>query len=271
MAMQLIPIPGAQLEVADWGFGEAIVLVQTALGADELLPLAHQPALAGYRKLLYHRRGYAGSSPADGPGSVVRDATDCRALLTALGIERAHIVGYSYSGAIALQLAAAAPECVHSLILLEPPPVHAPSAPEFRAVNDRLIERRRAEGPEAALDEFLTLVIGRDWRRAVEEHVPGAAAQMQQDVATFFDADLPALLDWEFSVVAARRIGCPVLHIGGTESGQFFADVRDLILDWLPHAEDVMIQGADHTLALTHAPEVADALVAFVRRHAIGQ
>ena len=37
-----------------------------------------------------------------------------------LGLERAHVVGHSYGGAIAVQLALEAPSLVHSLVLLEP-------------------------------------------------------------------------------------------------------------------------------------------------------
>jgi pimeloyl-ACP methyl ester carboxylesterase len=270
MATQLVSVRDAQLEVSDWGSGEPVVFIQTALTADELRPLANEAVLRdGYRKVLYHRRGYAGSSPVDGPGSIARDAADCRALLAAMDIERAHIVGLSYSAAVALQLAADAPGCTHSLVLVEPPPVHTPSAPEFRAANDRLIEVRRAQGPVVALDDFLTIVIGPDWRDAVEGHVAGAAAQMERDTVTFFDTDLPALLDWHFGVADARRIACPVLHVGGTDSGPWFAEVRELALSWLPQAEDAVIDGADHSLALTHASEIADAVVAFMRRHPI--
>lgn len=265
-----VPVPGAELEVFDWGSGEPVVLVQTALTADELRPLANQPVLEhGYRKILYHRRGYAGSSPTQGPGSIVRDAADCAALLDALRIDRAHVVGLSYSGAVALQLAADAPGRVHSLALIEPPPVHTPTAHEFRAANDRLIQARRERGLEAALDEFLTQVIGPGWRRVVEEQTPGASIQTERDAATFYDTDLPALLDWRFGRDQVRRITCPVLYLGGTDSGRWFAEVRELILDWLPQAEDVLIDGADHSLALTHATAVAETLVAFLQSHPI--
>jgi pimeloyl-ACP methyl ester carboxylesterase len=270
MATRLMPVGDAELEVSDWGSGEPVVFVQTALTADELRPLASEPVLRdGYRKILYHRRGYAGSSRADGPGSVARDAADCHALLSAMEIDRAHIVGLSYSAAVGLQLAADAPACAHSLALLEPPPVHTSSAPQFRAANDRLIQVRRTQGPAIALDDFLTTVIGPDWRVVVEGQVAGAAAQMERDTVTFFDSDLPALLDWRFGPADARRIACPVLHVGGTDSGLWFAEVRELVLSWLPQAEDSMIDGADHSLALTHAPEIADTLVAFMRRHPI--
>jgi pimeloyl-ACP methyl ester carboxylesterase len=270
LSMRVVPVDGADLEVSDWGSGEPVIFVQTALIADELKPLATQPMLeGGYRKILYHRRGYAGSSPDDGRASVVRDAGDCRALLSALRVDRAHIVGLSYSAAVGLQLVADSPACVHSLTLVEPPPVHTASAPEFRAANDRLIETRRTRGAKAALDDFLAIVIGLDWRSDVEGHLPGAVAQMERDTATFLDADFPALLAWRFGVAEARRISCPVLHIGGTDSGPWFAEVRELVLSWLPQAADVVIDGADHSLALTHTRAVADAVATFIRDHPI--
>ena len=88
----------ATLEVDVRGSGEPIVLIQTALVADEFVPIASRPVLRdNYTIVLYHRRGYAGSSPIQGPGSIVRDAIDCRRLLAELRIDRAHVVGVSYS------------------------------------------------------------------------------------------------------------------------------------------------------------------------------
>jgi hypothetical protein len=86
---------------------------------------------------------------------------------------------------------------------------------------------------------------------------------------TPFATDLPALLDWRFSGEDGRRITQPVLYLGGTASGPWFAEVRQLVLGWLPHAEDMMIPGADHSWALTHVPHVAVEIAAFLQRHRI--
>lgn len=267
--MRLIDIGGIELEVRDTGTGEPVVLVQTALTADELVPLADGLVTGGFRTIVYHRRGYAGSGPVQGRGSVVLDAADCRDLVGVLGLGPVNIVGYSYSGAVGLQLAADAPEQVHTLTLIEPPPVHVPASAEFREANDRLLTARREHGPGPALEEFLSLVIGSDWHTEVERRLPGATAQMRQDRTTFFDTDLPALLSWKFDADDARRVTCPVLHVAAGESGPWFAQVRDLILEWLPHAEDVVIDGADHSLALTHATEISDVLIEFLRRNPV--
>ena len=264
---RFVAVPDGELEVLDVGSGEPIVFVQTALTADELMPVADDPALGAYRRILYHRRGYAGSSPVDGEGSIVRDAGDCVALMAGLGVDRAHVAGVSYSGAVALQLAVDAPDRVQTLVVVEPPPTHVPSADEFRAANDRLIRQRQDAGPAVALRDFMDLVVGPGWRETAEGQLPGSVAQMERDVATFFDYDLPALLSWSFSRELARLIRCPVLHIGGTESGPWFAEVRSLVLDWVPHAEDVLLEGADHSLALTHSSPVARAMADFLNRH----
>jgi pimeloyl-ACP methyl ester carboxylesterase len=270
MTARLVAIADGELEVRDWGAGEPVVFVQTALTADELLPMARAPALAtGYRKVVYHRRGYAGSSPAAGVPSIAGEAADARALLDALEIERAHIVGVSFSSAIALQLAADAPECAHSLTVAEPPPVHGSHGSEFRAANERLLRIRRDHGVRAALEEFLTLLVGASWRDEVESDLPGAVAQIERDAATFFDTDIAALLDWQFGPAPAARIRCPVLYVGGSDSSAWFAEVHDVVLGWLPHAEDAVIQGAGHSLELTHPSETAEVLAAFLRRHAM--
>jgi 3-oxoadipate enol-lactonase len=267
----LVEVADTELEVVDWGAGEPIVFIQTALTADELLPLAQEAALEdGYRKVVYHRRGYAGSGRVSGPGSIHRDAADCLALLSAIGIETAHIVGVSYSGAVALQMAADAPESVQTLTVIEPPPVQTPSSPRFRALNDQLIRSRQERGADAALDEFMGLTIGPNWQEgAGGQYSLATLAQINSDMITFFDTDLPALLAWEFGRADAGRIACPVLHIGAGDSGPFFAEVRELILDWIPHAQDVVIDGADHWLAVTHTLEVAEALGAFLRKHPV--
>jgi pimeloyl-ACP methyl ester carboxylesterase len=265
-AVSTAAVEAARLEVLDAGSGEPVVFIQTALTADELFPVADR-LRDRFRTIVYRRRGYGESTPAAGPGSIALDAADCCTLLEVLRTPQAHVVGFSYSGAVAMQLAADAPDRVHSLTLVEPPPVHVPSAPEFRAANEQLFAARRARGLDAALEEFLTQVIGPHWHADMERLLPGSVEQMRRDSRTFFDVDMPALLTWRFSAEDANRIKCPVLHVGGTDSGPWFAEVRRLILDWFPDAEDVVVDGADHSLAITHTAQVAAALNSFMRRH----
>ncbi len=250
------------------GSGEPLLFIQTALTADEFVPVATRPVLVdSYQAIRYYRRGYGRSSPVQGPGSIVRDATDCRNLMDALDLEQAHIVGVSYSAAVALQLAVTDPTRLHTLTLIEPPPVQVPDAGEFIAANHQLTELYRSAGSGVALDYFLTRLIGPDWRTELEEHLPGAVRQAERDADTFFATDLPALLSWEFHATEAKTIRSPTLYVGGTDSGPWFAAVRQLMSDWLQPEQAVMIEGADHNLAVTHPAPIADAICNFVARH----
>lgn len=264
-----VPVGDARIEVAVQGAGDPVLLIQTALLAEELRPLCRESALAGHRLIRTHRRGYGGSSQVTGIRPITAEAADCVALLDALGVERAHVVGLSYSSTIAMQLAVDAPHRVHTVSLIEAPPLHVPSAAEFRAANDELAVARAAHGAVAALDLFQRRLLGPDWRAEVERAVPGAVAQMTRDAGTFFDSDCPALLSWSFGRQDAGRIASPVLYLGGSASGTWFAEVRALLLDWFPEAEDRTIEGADHHLALTHPGEIAALLADFLRRHPI--
>jgi hypothetical protein len=108
---------------------------------------------------------------------------------------------------------------VHSLTVIEPPPVHVPSAAQVRPANARLVGLRRDAAVPAALDAFLTMLVGPHWRRELDQRRPGSIAQLETDAATFFETDIPALLDWQFSGRDAAQIMAPVLYVGGTDSG----------------------------------------------------
>lgn len=236
--MRRLRIPDGVLAVEDEGVGEPVVLVQTALTADELLPVAEVlRRRGGTRTVRYHRRGYGSGGPARRPASVQSDADDCRLLLDTLGINRAHVVGLSYAAACALELAATAPGRVRTLVLIEPPPRARAGSRGVRR-GEPVVARGAAHRRCRAGARGVRAAALRVWlARAVGGLVPGCVAQMVSDAATFFDGDVPALLAWDFS--RWSDVTCPVLHIGGTASGGWFRRVRDVVMEQLPQAEDV--------------------------------
>jgi pimeloyl-ACP methyl ester carboxylesterase len=95
-------LDGLELEYEVHGAGEPIMLLHAGVCAEWFKPLLKEPALAGgYRVVRYHRVGYAGSGLA-GPVSIAQQAAHCRLMMRHLRIRRAHVVGHSSSGNIAL-------------------------------------------------------------------------------------------------------------------------------------------------------------------------
>lgn len=75
------------------------------------------PTLAKHFKLVMPDNRGCGQTKSEGPISIPAMASDCSALLDHLSIGRAHVLGHSMGGAIALTLAAHAPTRIDGLIL----------------------------------------------------------------------------------------------------------------------------------------------------------
>ena len=91
------------------------------------------------------------------------DAADVAAVIRALDAKPTHVVGASYSAAVALTLATMAPELVRTVSVIEPPPS---DDDDFRRLNDALLKRWQESGTEAALEHFAALLSGVTfWRK----------------------------------------------------------------------------------------------------------
>lgn len=254
------------------GEGDPIVFIHGALIADAFRPLLVQSALTSeHRLLIYHRRGYAGSTHPAGAITVSQHAADCRALLKRLGIGRAHVVGHSYGGAVALQLALDSPELIESLALLEPAVFGG--QPYLDALSKGQ-ERYRREGAEVVIDAFLKQRFGTDYRPHLDRMLPGSFAQAVSDATTWFEQEVPGLRAWTFEAHEAQRIMPPVLAVVGGESDKLsprFGETQKRLLSSLPNVEGVVLPGVNHAMSIQDPAAVATALITFYRRHPIAR
>ncbi|MBI4199198.1 MAG: alpha/beta hydrolase [Chloroflexi bacterium] len=266
-------VDGITLEYEIAGTGEPVVLIHGALIADSFRPLLVEPVLAHrYKLIVYHRRGYMGSSHTPGPVSIVRQAADCLALLRHLGVERAHIVGHSYGGAIALQLTLDTQNVVHSLALLEPALIVGATGQSYRDALALGQQRYRERTAAVVVDKFLQARFGAGYRTALDQVVPGAFTQAVADATTWFKLEIAAFLDWSFGEAEARRITQPVLVVLGSESNALwprFGETSRLLRTWLPDAKGFVLPGAAHGLQMQNPHGMAEALADFYARHPI--
>lgn len=262
--MQKVDIGGFDLEVDDRGSGEAVLLVHGADVADTFVPMMGRPALDGYRRIRYHRRGYGAVGPT-GQVSIAQHAADCRALLDALGIGGAHIVGHSYGGCVALQLAADSPEHVLSLVLLEPSLLVEPSASAFRTALAPIYAQYLAGDAEAALAAFWD-VVGPGWRQ-LDVGRPGFLDQAIAGARAMFDSDLPSLREWGFGPAHAAEVRQPVLYVLGGDTLPLYRQNLAQLRDWLPQLQSVEVPGTNHLLPVQQPVQVAELVAGFVARH----
>ena len=256
------------LEYEICGDGEAVLLIHGSHVAGSFLPLMKDSTLAEhYRLIRYHRRGFAGSGPVPASFSIDEQARDARSLLAHLGVERAHLVGHSYGGVIALQLALDAPSLVRSLVLLEPALLMMPSAQALRETLAAAAELYVTGEATGAVDRFFDVVWGTDWRSVVGTNVPGGPEQADRDVATTFEIEIPALEKWVFDVDRAHRITQRVLYVIGSESGEVFEDGKQLLRSWLPQTREAVVPGVNHLLQVKSPGLVAKIIAEFLLSH----
>jgi pimeloyl-ACP methyl ester carboxylesterase len=256
---------GLEYEVAGSEDGEAVLFMHAGT-APAYTPLMVEAALADHYCLVrYHRRGFAGSDNRDSAATIDVHVRDALALLEHLGIERAHIVGHSGSGVMALQLALDAPAVVRSLVL-EEPAIYAIDERLARATRSAIaapLARARAGDARGAMELWMN-GIARTWRADLMRTVPGGPQQTLDDSAAFF-ADVEAVDAWEFDRARVAAIPAPVLFVRGAESrfGAIEATFRALV----PQTEVAMIPGAGHMLHTDRPDLVASELSSFFARH----
>ena len=266
-------VDGGQIEYEVRGEGEPVLLIHGAHIADAFAPLMDESALEDYQLIRYRRRGYAGSAPAEGPpeGFVGQAAADAVAVLDHLGIDRAHIAGHSSGGTIGLQLAMDYPERVGSLLLLEPALLMVPSGERFGEKLQPSFDDYEVGKPGAAVDSFMTVVAGNQWREFTSASMPGAAEQARADAATVFELEAPGVMAWQLDEGSADAFDRPVLYLWGGQSGtvigveEVYREGRDLVKSWLPQTQEHYIEGINHALQMQDPQVVAEGMAEFLQ------
>ena len=239
------------------GRGQPVVMLHARPFVSWYTPLAD--ALPGWSILRYHRTVRTGGAEF----RIEDDAAAVAALLRHVGFDRAHVVGHSYGGLVALALAIHDGSTVRSLGLLEPAGTGFLPRSEAEAAMAPTLATYRAHGAEAGIDQFLALVAGDRYRPVLDRAAPGAFDDAVAHAAQFFDVEWPAVAQWVCAADDVAPIAQPVLNVIGGDSSIRFSRVADLIQGWLPHAVRQTINGTNHLLIADQPRAVAACLETF--------
>jgi pimeloyl-ACP methyl ester carboxylesterase len=266
--MERIRVAGGELTGESTGSGEPVLCIHGSIMADTYDCLRGQPALAGHRLISYRRRGFVDSVAHDGPFSIEQQAADARAVLQHFGVARAHVVGHSYGGCTALQLALDAPEVVHSLGLLEPGVMQVPAAEGFAADAGAVAELYAAGDVKDAIARFIDLVGGAAAQAALDATLaPGWFDQAVADADTFFQIEFPALGAWTFGPAEAARVTQPCLAVVGSDSSELFQQITGWLEQHLSAVSTFRLPRATHVLQVMNPSDFAEGLGAFLAAH----
>jgi pimeloyl-ACP methyl ester carboxylesterase len=160
------------------GEGLPVVLIH-GLGLSRRLWDAHLPAFAGYRVLNYDLYGHGESGPAPKQATLTVFADQLARLMDHVGMERAHVIGFSIGGMINRRFVLNYPDKVASLVILNSP--HDRGEEAQLAVEGRA-KAARDQGAfatfDAAVQRWFTAehiasgsgpALVRDWREQVTD------------------------------------------------------------------------------------------------------
>ena len=271
-----ITVDRVELCYEDHGSGAPVVLVHGwPLDSRSWEPQLHPLLEAGRRVILYDRRGFGRSTHATTGYDFDTLAGDLHAVMTALDLHDATVVGFSLgTGELARYAGTYGTERLKGCVFIES------LAPSFAksAENPWGVDPAGVEGVQQAiladrfkwltgltgdflnLDEYLGTRVSEETVRAIWN-----AGSEASPIATW--ACPPGWLE-DFSADIAR-IDVPTLILHGTADRILPIDGQGRRLHAaLPDARYVEIEGGPHVMCVTHAEEVNRELVAFLREPA---
>ena len=251
-------------EVLGRASSPAVLMIQ-GLGADKHgWDLQRIPLALHYRVIAFDNRGAGRSDKPFGTYTLEQMADDAIAVLDAVGVDRAHVVGASMGGAITQIIGLKYSERVTSLTL-------ACTACRNHVWRRELLQHwattATERGMSAMTREAARWVIGpRSFRRLLPAF--GWLGPFGSNrPAHAFASQVRAILDVDESMAdQLALVAAPTLVLVGNQDILTPRGDSEEIADRLPNAELVVISGAAHGLMVEHASTFNRVLLEFLGR-----
>lgn len=240
------------------GTGPALVLLHSTV-CDRRMWDPQWPVLAaaGYRVVRCDFRGFGATPVPQGPQDDAEDVVD---LADGLGLGPVAVVGASYGGKVALEIAARWPQRVTALgLLCAGMPGHEPSD-TLRAFGQREGELIAAGDVAGAVELNVATWLGPEADEGTRDRV----RQMQRRA---FEVQLAAAEQYEPAPAAVDlgAITAPSLVVSGAKDLPDFRLIAARLAGLLPGARLVELPWAGHLPALERPREVSRLLTIFLR------
>jgi esterase len=253
LRMSEIRVNGVTLYYEELGAGEPILCIHGTGSSAAFWADATRELAAHGRTIAYDRRGFARSKrPEPFVTNVHQHTDDAAALIDALGAAPAIVIGRSYGGNVALDLALRYPDRVRALALLEGgPETLSKSAMQWLAELERELLAAAEEDITTVAETLIRAVAG----NGTWEEFPGEARQIFIHNGPAIVAELSGGI-LEIGVEELGSITQPTLLVGGRDSLPAFIEVADVMAKAMPRAQVEWVEGG-HLINPAHPAVLA--------------
>ena len=255
--------------------GDIVLLLHGSAGSGALWRRAAQALGPLYCCLTPDLIGYGKSAPwPKGVELTLGDESNALKPLLACCAETYHLVGYSYGGVVALQMALADPRRIRTLTLIEPVFFNAlrytgetDAFLQFAQLSATYEMALQSDNAESALRPFIDFWTGSgSWDR-----LPSATRAEMLKAADKIALDWRASFAFQPSRQQLAMLGSRTLLIRGTQSPGPMLQLVDALHALIPGSMRTVIDGASHLLPLTHGDTMTSTILSHLHAEAEGR
>lgn len=260
--MPTVNVNGVNISYADEGQGETLLFLHgLGISRRDWSPQIEY-FRQNYRVLAPDFRGHGDSGKPDTDYSIPLHSADMVALMDALELESAHVVGLSMGGMVAFQLAVDAPSRLRSMTIVN----SGPALP-----NDTFAAKKMLWTRLILIHLFGMKRFGRKVAEnmfASEGHndlVDALARQIASNPKKIYLRNLKSLFGWSILPQLAA-IETPTLMLSGDQDYSPVA-IKQAVVDVMRNAELVVVKGSGHGTPIEKPEATNKAIELFIRAH----
>lgn len=261
--VESVPVGDINITYKVLGQGEPIVLIMGYSSTMDMWdPLFLDNLSSKYKVIIFDNRGMGNATAPPGNFSIVQFANDTAGLLTALGIEKAHILGWSMGSFVAQELAIRNPEMVNKIILYAADCGGKEAVmPSPQILNDLA---NTSGSPEERGMRLFNLLFPKDWLSKQPVFYKWFPLPKETSLPENIERQAQAIATWPGSCDRLGSIKSPVLVVTGAEDvitppENAFVLAQRIKVSWL-----VQFEGAGHGLMYQYPDRLAKIVEDFI-------
>jgi pimeloyl-ACP methyl ester carboxylesterase len=262
--VKTVPAGDIILAYREYGSGAPVVFIS---GIGSTMEMWNPPVIERisrhFRVIVFDNRSIGHSGGSDSPLTIPLLARDTAALMDALGIPAAHVIGHSMGGSVAQELAIGFPEKVNRLVLVSGTCGGSESAGMQPEVLARLTDKSGTA--QEVTGRMFSLLFPASW---LARHDPARYCPEIDDIPgnEVVARQAEAFLAWEGSFSRLGGIRSPSLVITGTDDVIVPPVNSRIISGRIPGSQLVAIPAAGHGLMYQCPDRFCDCVLEFLCR-----